>query len=51
MPKIKHSVSLTKEETMKLNAMAAKDERSNSAFIGRLIRQEWERRQQAAQED
>lgn len=35
---------------MKLNAMAAEDERSRSALLGRLIRQEWERRQAKAEE-
>jgi predicted transcriptional regulator len=43
--KVKFSVSLTPEENRKLRAMASTDERSRSTFVGRLIRQEWDRRQ------
>lgn len=44
MSKIKHSISLTPEETQKLNTLAIADERSRSSLIGRLIRQEYHRR-------
>jgi hypothetical protein len=45
--KIKVSHTLYPETRRKANIMAADDERSRSDFIDRLIRQEWERRQQA----
>jgi hypothetical protein len=45
MAKSKHNITLEPGDVTKLDAMCASDDRTRSAFVRRLIRQEWERRQ------
>jgi predicted transcriptional regulator len=47
MRKSKHNITLDPGDLVKLDKMCYVDDRTRSAFIRRLIRQEWERRQQA----